>query len=538
VIEVQAYCCRCIPRFLCFSITDGYEAGYSLIERDCTSTDGSGNPYPGAPIQFRGNLLFQGETYTIIVRLEVRYEECWIVWEIEETGDTGERLIDHADQSAYDCQVGMRTEACVNFGGTWDLYDGREMSLSPPEGLDIATNINCGGCGCVCKCLCLSVLSQAADGTVTIVGSNDVVCAVITETTISNCSGSRTAVERTAEWTVGSWGVILPGGDWAAPATCTVTTGTEVAYAPCNLPAILSFADDAELHQINAAAGSISATSEWDIDDRLPLRLTWIGYLHNATGTALFDVWNWSSSGWEALGSQAGQAAADDALKIQRFTLNSDHVGTGANLGIVRVRISATSAASLHSDMIRLKTTRCCKIELVAPVESTTTLTKADLSDPTNCPTVFHYWQFTDTGGTNWYVSIDCAWCGGQCGSVSTACCDRPVPRTLFAEVTVACPSCVTTFTVPLFSNEAGSIWDGTAEMCDQPFGLSLSCSGTTWHIQTTAGPGACSFSGDATSVTCDPVYIVFSGFFAGGIGCCGVGSLDTSVAITITVFE
>ena len=416
------------------------------------------------------------------------------------------------------------------------MRDGSTLTLEPPEGFDISSHIACGGCSCICKCLCISVLSQAPDGTVTIVGTNEVVCGVVETASVSNCAGTRTAQVSSGSWTTyEGWQVILPGGAEGPPESCTVSTGTEVSYAPCTLPAILYFADE-EIHIINAASGDVVAVYQWNIEDRTPIRVSWVGYVLGEAATAYFQAYNWSTTAWDALGSQAGQAAA--GWKFQRYQLGADYVGTGVNEGIVKIRVSAENATSLSTDMLRLQTTRCCKLELLPPVEPAETLTKCDLSDPSNCPTVFHAWQFEDVDGVLWYVSIDCAWCGSQCGSVFTACCDRPVPRTLFAEVTVDCPSCITTFVVPLLANEAGSIWDGSGLMCTEPFSLSLSCDGTTWHIQTTAGPGACSFSGDATTAECEPLYLVFSGFYAGGIGCCGFGSMDTMVAITIVVFE
>lgn len=530
-VEVQAFCCRCIPRFLCWSIGDAYGTSYTLLSRDCSSTGEDGQPYTGGPIQFRGNMTVNGDLRTIVVRLEVdSYGVCSIVWSIAETGDSGSREIDHAD--VYD---GVAA-ACYNFGGTWELYDGSTLTLEPPEGFDISSHIACGGCSCICKCLCISVLSQAPDGTVTIVGTNEVVCGVVETASVSNCAGTRTAQVSSGSWTTyEGWQVILPGGAEGPPESCTVSTGTEVSYAPCTLPAILYFADE-EIHIINAASGDVVAVYQWNIEDRTPIRVSWVGYVLGEAATAYFQAYNWSTTAWDALGSQAGQAAA--GWKFQRYQLGADYVGTGVNEGIVKIRVSAENATSLSTDMLRLQTTRCCKLELLPPVEPAETLTKCDLSDPSNCPTVFHAWQFEDVDGVLWYVSIDCAWCGSQCGSVFTACCDRPVPRTLFAEVTVDCPSCITTFVVPLLANEAGSIWDGSGLMCTEPFSLSLSCDGTTWHIQTTAGPGACSFSGDATTAECEPLYLVFSGFYAGGIGCCGFGSMDTMVAITIVVFE
>jgi len=103
--------------------------------------------------------------------------------------------------------------------------------------------------------------------------------------------------------------------------------------------------------------------------------------------------------------------------------------------------------------------------------------------------------------------------------------------------VTIGCGSCEGTATVPLFSDAAGTIWEGTGTHCNLPLSVSLSCASGFWSISV-EGAGACSFADTAGSVDCDPFYLTFAGRFAGGIGCCGVGSVDTDVSISIVVFE
>jgi hypothetical protein len=155
-----------------------------------------------------------------------------------------------------------------------------------------------------------------------------------------------------------------------------------------------------------------------------------------------------------------------------------------------------------------------------------------------NCPSVFQFWNFFDQDDTEWFVSIDCSWCGGTCGgSAVTGCCPRPLSRTLFAEVEIDCPTCPNPFLVVLTNTTTG-VWDGEGVHCDQPFEMTLGCSGPGAWSLSASGAGGCSFAGSLVSADCEPLNIVFEGDFQGGIGCCGVGSMTTSTSMRITIFE
>ncbi len=535
VIEVQQYCCRCIPKYLCATVLEsGHDSASVLMTRDCQAD------YPGSPIQFRGLVSTRTGDLTLVVRLVVSYGQCYLTYEIVETEDNGERLIDHTQRASdYDCAAGMVTEACVNFGGEFTLDDGRTLQLAPPDTFDIASNIRCAGCSCMCKCLCISVASQGADGSITIVGSNDLACAVVSTTIVTNCGGDKIHDRKVAEWTVGDWQVRLDGDDIASPDSRTVTIGTETPFSPCVITQLLRFVDG-EVHHVTATSQSAEVVYQFDIGDKSPLHMRWMGYSRNQYSTTTIEAYNWTIGSYETLGTVDGRPSGSTDCRMFNSALDTDNVGTGANSGIVRIRVSADYCADLTTDLLILKTTSCCKLELSPPywIEPTTALESFDMSQTGNCPNVFKFWQFQDQHGTLWYVAIDCAWCGGRCGTVSTECCNRPVSRTLFAEVTISCPTCIVgTFVVPLFANTAGSLWDGTGTHCGLPFTASLACLGSNWQISV-SGAGACSYTGTASTTDCDPFYLTFSGRFAGGIGCCGIGSFETDVAISIVVFE
>lgn len=533
IIDVQQYCCRCIPRYLCATISGatGYDSSSVLLTRFC------GADYEGSPIQYAGSISWDGVLVTIRVRLTVVYEVCYIEWEIPDEGESGSIAIDHSQYaSEYDCAAGMTTEACVNFGGTWELSD-RTLTLAPPSMLDIASNIDCAGCSCMCRCLCMSIASQESGGNFSITGSNEVVCAVLTETEYFNCDSSRSEILKTSGWTSNGWMVRLVGGVDEPPLSRTVNTGTETSFAPCSITDLLR-SGDGDAHEIADDAGTVLVTYRWDIDERTPLSIRWLGRSHDEYSTVEFEAYNWTTTSWDSLGTVAGRAGAVAVNRFFKSDLGTDYVGTGLDEGTVDIRIRATGCSELQTDLLRLTTTRCCKLELIPPesVVPTTTLEKFDLSLTGNCANPFKFWNFEDESGTTWYISIDCSWCDGTCGTVSTECCPRPVSRTLFAEVTIDCPTCIESpFVVPLIGD--GSIWDGEATHCAVPFNVSLACEGNAWTISV-EGAGACSFSGTADTTDCDPFNLTFSGTFGGGVGCCGPFGGAVTPAISITVIE
>lgn len=534
VIEVQQYCCRCIPRFLCVTVTDGDTTQSTLIERTCSSGGADG------PVQFRGVVQVGTFSGSMQISLEVRSGQCWIVWTIASLSLGDEKQISQTTlPDEGECDYGMKQKDCVEFGGTWTIGEGQTLTIAMPDVLDIATLIECAGCRCLPRCFCMSIYSRDIMGEITYVGSNVVTCATLEREPLTDCGDPDFYPgDRYAQWAMNGWNVVLRGGFEPPPASATVITGTARSLTPCTLTGALMFGDEFE-HIIDASGGSVAVTYFFSVADRTGLKMRWAGRSHNAESTTTFAAWNWTTSSWDTLGSVAGRAAADTINRTFRSNLTTAHTGTGANVGQIRIRITAASCTELHSDVLRVVTDRCCKLELIPPqsVTPTTSVLPFDLSQPGNCPFPNPSWTFNATDGKEYVVGLNPAWCGGICGGVSTNCCDRPIPTTVFADVWVDCPGCTGIPVTVALTSSTGAIWEGTGTMCGSPVTVRLSCVGATWQIFV-EGAGACSFTGNAISVTCTPLSIVFQGMFAGGIGCCGVGSMDTSVAITVTVVE
>jgi len=597
ITKPQQYCCRCIPDYVCVSVSSigSYDSSSSvLIPRFCGSVIPGESPYKGDAIQFRGTVYWGDEAVAINIRLAIVYEQCFLFWEVPEKSESGYRLIDPNEPvSSYECGAGQRTESCKNFGGTWEIDEGLSLVISAPQTLDISENIKCGGCKCMCKCLCMSVYSRSSTGDFTLFGSNEVVCAEISEDQLLNCAEDHSEIVRTASWEMDGWKVSLTGGDDAPFDSRTVNAGIERTLA-CDLQKVLRFVDG-EQHVIDFGE-SCGGTSTWQVQDvdaalawvmisddcfgagvpvppasdpseagieettecgcvgdsgidvqyesqfsseGVPLSFRWVGRSVGESSQIEFMLWNWNEAEWETIGFEDGRPSDIEINSYFGRDIDQQYIGTAENLNKVRLRLVCHYGESLFTDMLRVRTTRCCRIKLQPKdgVVPKTPLPDFDMSQHGNCPDVFAFWNFFDESDTEWFVSIECSWCNGRCGSVTTTCCPRPIARTIFAEVEIDCPTCPNPFVVVL-RNTTANLWDGVGVHCGQPFPMTVSCSGPGSWSASGSGAGACSFAGELVSVDCEPLNIVFEGDFQGGIGCCGVGSMTTSTFMRITIFE
>lgn len=572
IIKVQQFCCKCVPKYLCAALTPVYpgtgtssstgtqftnldDAATVLLEKYCPPQQNS-----NTPIQYSGNLLVNGSDRQVIVRFGINENnECYLEWEIASLDLSGSRLIDHTETgTGTHCQ---KTKACFDFGGEWYVDDQTIFSLKVPNTLDISKHINCSSCKCMCSCLCVSVASKSANGAITIEGSNQIVCSEIQELTFTNCSESQTEIVKSAVWQYDGWVFELSGTDDWPFNNYALLTGTEQEKLCEDITKLLRF-NDSEFHHLTSDNGVVEIVYEASVPiENKPISFKWFGQVANENSNYSFFVFNWDTNTWTHIRSFAGRPDNPAVNKYFRHILVNGQSGVVNDKNTVRVRIIAQNALSLKTDSFRLKTTKCCEIKvhpkpgILLPGQnngtgsstgsfengeisflSSNNLAPVPLVTPTTCPSIFKFWNFVDTNDTEWYVTIDCSWCSGKCGTVATSCCSKPTPRVLIAEVSISCPNCQSPFSV-LLNSSTGAIWEGTGLHCNQQFNVTFSCSGSSWAISV-SGSGACSYSGSAEAVSCDPMYVVFNGYFGGGIGCCGVGSMDTSVPISITVFE
>lgn len=112
----------------------------------------------------------------------------------------------------------------------------------------------------------------------------------------------------------------------------TLTVGTESSG---------TFSDTGPLdgvrHEHTATAGAMDLFYEFDIGgDGIPTSTTLTGRLNGANDDLEVLAFNWGASDWDRIGTLNGTNSSSDS--VETFTLFTSHVGTGVNLGKVRIR--------------------------------------------------------------------------------------------------------------------------------------------------------------------------------------------------------
>lgn len=133
-------------------------------------------------------------------------------------------------------------------------------------------------------------------------------------------------------------------------ASYVLTTGTQSSGTVTSTEAL-----DGTEHQHTDVGGIMDLYYQFDVgSDGVPVGVHVTGRI-NGNNDDLDGIfaWNWGSSSWDQIGAFAGQASSVNV--VRDYDLFTSHVGTGANLGLVRIRFSAASGlttATLSIDQI------------------------------------------------------------------------------------------------------------------------------------------------------------------------------------------
>jgi hypothetical protein len=539
---LQGTCCRCIPDSICIFVEqEGYDSQNVYVFRQCSESS-----YEGDPIQYEATIFVSGISRTLYVRMFASYGDCYIGWDIPALDIGKSTLIDPEIPSTI-CNLNMEPKQCSEFGGEWlaEETDSPAISITITEAptRSVKDLIECGGCNCICDCMCLSVWSRSATTIWTVDQSNAVACSVLTEAYLSGCGITNFwKAPNSLSWSIDGWTMTLDGGSEWPIYSATIDSGTGTISGTCSVQESL-YLTDGFTHTIDGSSAQV--TYEFRLEERIAKGYKWAGTTHDENAVLTIEVYDWVSAAWIVFETRDGRADAVDTLMVSARPLRSEFTGTGANEGYVRIRLT-TTGDQIVSDMLRLQTSDCCYLTLTPPygIVPATPLAKYKISG--ECPSPEPIWQFTDTDDIQWNFAATCSFCGGVCGAKITTCCARPLPRFLFAEVDIDCPGCVgVAFVVPLDAGATGVIWSGCSRLCGstgESFCMSITCSGGVWTLSITTAPGGCSLAGGtvtASSASCEPVSIVFTGTLQAGLFCCGPdGGANDTPAITITVIE
>jgi hypothetical protein len=533
IIELQAKCCRCIPKNLCVVVSaPGGETSSAYAPLGCGPID------DGPPIQYSATINIDGQNQPFRLRLEVREDDCYIVWSIGSGYLRGERLIDPSEPpDPYECNHGQQAAACAQFGGEWAV-DGYAVTISEPQVIEVADLLGCAGCNCICRCLCVSIYSRSPTGVYTLYGTNEIVCADVTERLSPGCGDPVHFVRpKSASWTTSGWTITLQDDPVATVDSYVLHHGTEAITSLCDVRAAV-WKTDGKTHAITDSGG-IDVEYRFQIDaDKTALQLQWVGRSFDGDSATLFYAYNWQTAAWDLIAEAAGRPNGSSINRVLQQSLDAAYTGAGANDGKVHVRLVSTGS-ELITDQLRVITNACCGWSLTPPGTLTFSqpFAKVYFSDANPCPSPTALWTATDYDGTEWFISAGCSWCNNTCGTVATGCCPRPLGPTLFFEGLIDCENCPGTVSLPLEAGPTGAIWSGETIYCGQTLTVTFFCNGSAWQITITLG--ACTYAGAAALTECDPLSVDFAGQIAGGLGCCGPGGDPFATPnFTGTVFE
>jgi len=128
----------------------------------------------------------------------------------------------------------------------------------------------------------------------------------------------------------------------------TLTTGsaTSGTYASTS-------EQDGVYWRIADAAGSLDMYFEFNVGSLgVPTTALWVGALTTAVNSLKVFAYNWGGSAWEQVGLLSG--ASTLIVNEQEYNFTTSHVGTGGNLGLVRLRFQNTGlvSANFYTDRI------------------------------------------------------------------------------------------------------------------------------------------------------------------------------------------
>lgn len=130
--------------------------------------------------------------------------------------------------------------------------------------------------------------------------------------------------------------------------TSVVSNGTENATTYAN-----TSERDAVYHQVTDAAGTTDLYYEFSVGTTgIPSSVTFYGRSNGINDSINVYGYNWGGTAWEQLGTITGKTqSVDDELQ---FSMYNTHVGTGSDIGKVRVRFYNTglTTANLYTDQL------------------------------------------------------------------------------------------------------------------------------------------------------------------------------------------
>jgi len=127
--------------------------------------------------------------------------------------------------------------------------------------------------------------------------------------------------------------------------SATITTGSQTGtYA--NTTQL-----DGSYHIVEDAGGNTSFYYGFDVGGNgIPVEFVWDGYAQGNNDTYTVEAYNWGDTDWDQIGTI--EATVGTTTQSQIFIATTDHVGTGADDGLVQLRFTSTDGSNINTDRI------------------------------------------------------------------------------------------------------------------------------------------------------------------------------------------
>jgi hypothetical protein len=128
----------------------------------------------------------------------------------------------------------------------------------------------------------------------------------------------------------------------------TLTTGTTSAGTYASTAAL-----DSSYWQIADSAGTLDMYFQFDVGTTgVPTTAVWTGGLTTALNSLKVYAYNWSGAAWDQVGTITGTSSL--IINNAQFDFTTAHVGTGGNVGLVRLRFQNTglTSANFYTDQV------------------------------------------------------------------------------------------------------------------------------------------------------------------------------------------
>jgi hypothetical protein len=128
----------------------------------------------------------------------------------------------------------------------------------------------------------------------------------------------------------------------------TLTTGSAVSGTYASTAAL-----DGVYWQIADTTGTLDMYFEFNVGSTgVPTTAVWTGGLTTAVDTLKVYAYNWAGSSWDQVGTLNGTTSL--VINNAQYDFTTAHVGTGGNIGLVRLRFQNTGlvSANFYTDQV------------------------------------------------------------------------------------------------------------------------------------------------------------------------------------------